>query len=255
VKRASLLFLVAASAFAEVRTPWVASRIHGTPEPPKPFVAEQIYPQIPLSNALDMVPVPGSAQWLIAENGGKIWSVPDDPTAAKADLVADLKTSRPALDHVYGIAFHPNFVANQQVFITYTVGNKLPDGTRLSRFKVIGQTPLQIDPESGKLAAFSEPSFLRLGRGSLVITSALEEKANFTERFRELTGDEGDVYPFALPSLSNEGAYVPRSALLGVRVFVSIEESATAGALEKLGVEGASVAYEVRAVPLRGEVL
>jgi putative heme-binding domain-containing protein len=151
VKRAGLLFLLAASAFAEVRTPWVASRIHGTPEPPKPFVAEQIYPQIPLSNALDMVPVPGSAQWLIAENGGKIWSVPDDPTAAKADLVADLKTSRPALDHVYGIAFHPNFVANQQVFITYTVGNKLPDGTRLSRFKVTGQTPLQIDPESEEI--------------------------------------------------------------------------------------------------------
>jgi hypothetical protein len=114
---------------------------------------------------------------------------------------------------------------------------------------------LQIDPESGKLAALSEPSILRLGRGSMAVTSALEEKASFTERFRELAGNEGDVYPFALPSLSKEGAFVSRSALLGVRVFVSIEESATAGVLQKLGVEGASVAYEVRAVPLRGEVL
>lgn len=145
------LLVSGTGAFAAVQVPWKTSRIQGTPEPAKPWVAEQIYTQIPFANALDMVPVPGGDQWLIAENGGKIWSVPTDIRAAKAELVVDLKKDRPALDHVYGMAFHPDYAKNGQIFITYTVGNNLPDGSRLSRFKVTQQKPLQIDTQSEEI--------------------------------------------------------------------------------------------------------
>ena len=129
-------------------TRWTTSRIHGSPLPPKPFVTEQVWTKVPLNNALDLVPVPGLAQWLIVENGGKIWALPQDLQAEKADLALDLKALHPKVDHGYGVAFHPKFKDNKQVFITYTNGDKLDDGSRLSRFKVKQATPLVIDPAS-----------------------------------------------------------------------------------------------------------
>lgn len=58
--------------------PWTSSRELGSPQPPPAFVSEQVFASIALSNVTDMVPVPGSGQWLIAENKGKIWCVPND---------------------------------------------------------------------------------------------------------------------------------------------------------------------------------
>jgi putative heme-binding domain-containing protein len=127
---------------------WTSSRIHGSPLPPKAYVAEQVFTKVPLNNALDMVPVPGLAQWLFVENGGKIWVTPNDLNTSQADVAIDLKTLHPALDHAYGVAFHPKFKENKEVFITYTNGDKLDDGSRLSRFKVKQDTPLVIDPAS-----------------------------------------------------------------------------------------------------------
>jgi hypothetical protein len=144
----TLLLASAAGSRAEVREPWTASRVQGSPEPPKPFVAEQVFTKLTLANALDLVAAPGLAQWLIVENGGKIWAVPDDPATAQADLALDLKALHPACDHAYGVAFHPQFRENRQIFITYTNGDKLDDGSRLSRFKVAEERPLRIDPAS-----------------------------------------------------------------------------------------------------------
>ena len=130
---------------------WTTSRVHGSPEPPHAFVSEQVFTDIALSNVTDMVPVPGSGQWLIAENGGKVWCVPHDVGANKAELAIDMKALHPACDHVYGMAFHPAFASNKQIFITYTNGDKLEDGSRLSRFKVIQEKPLMIDPKSEEI--------------------------------------------------------------------------------------------------------
>ncbi len=130
---------------------WTTSRLHGSPLPPKPFVTEQVWTKVPLNNALDLVPVPGLAQWLIVENGGKIWSLPQDLMSEKADIALDLKALHPKVDHGYGVAFHPKFKDNKQVFITYTNGDKLDDGSRLSRFIVKQETPLVIEPTSEEI--------------------------------------------------------------------------------------------------------
>ena len=127
---------------------WTTSQVQGSPEPPHAFVAEQVFASIPLNNVIDMVPVPGLGQWLIAENGGKIWCVANE---ANADIAIDMKALHPDCDHVYGLAFHPQFSANKQVFITYTHGDKKADGSRLSRFKVVQEKPLIIDPGSEEI--------------------------------------------------------------------------------------------------------
>lgn len=144
----TLISLLPALASAEL---WTTSRIQGSPEPPHAFVSERVFADIALSNVTDMVPAPGLSQWLIAENGGKVWCVPNDLKAAKADVVIDMKALHPGCDHVYGLAFHPQFGANKQIFITYTNGDKKDDGSRLSRFKVVQEKPLMIDPKSEEI--------------------------------------------------------------------------------------------------------
>lgn len=130
---------------------WTTSRIQGRPEPPHLFISEPVLPGLALNNVIDLVPVPGSAQWLIAENGGKIWAAANDTTAPQPALALDMKALHPACDHVYGLAFHPQFARNRQVFITYTVGAKIEDGSRLSRFTVSQESPLVIDPTSEQI--------------------------------------------------------------------------------------------------------
>jgi len=137
-------------------TTWTASHFRGRPEPAHRFISEPIFTHLTLKNVTDLVFVPGHNQWLIAENTGKIWSAPADPPPhanppSAATLALDLKALHPACDHVYGIAFHPKFAENRQVFITYTVGNKLPAGSRLSRFMVAQEDPLIISPHSEQI--------------------------------------------------------------------------------------------------------
>ena len=127
---------------------WKTSRIHGSPEPPKPFVAEQVYEKLPLSEALDMVPVPGLAQWVFVQNGGTLVTSSTNLDATAVNVALDLKALHPALDHAYGIAFHPKFTTNKEVFVTYTNGDKRDDGSRLSRFKAKQDRPLVLDPTS-----------------------------------------------------------------------------------------------------------
>lgn len=146
---AAFALLCTLAAAEEAR--WTTSRLHGSPLPPKPFITEQVWSKVPLKNALDLVPVPGLAQWLVVENGGKIWALPQDLMSEKADLALDLKALHPQVDHGYGVAFHPKFKDNKQVFITYTNGDKLDDGSRLSRFIVKQETPLVIDPASEEI--------------------------------------------------------------------------------------------------------
>ena len=144
ISRFLLLLLMTATAHA--RSPWTTSRIQGSPELAKPFIADEILTQQDVADVLEIVSLPGKI--IVAENGGKIWSLPRDLSASTKDLMIDLKAKYPALDHTYGMAFHPKWRENKEVFITYTLGAGVEDGTKLSRFKLSSIEPMIIDPES-----------------------------------------------------------------------------------------------------------
>jgi putative heme-binding domain-containing protein len=133
---------------ATTHAQWTTSRIHGSPEPPKPFVPEQVFTQIALNDALEMIAMPGAGRFAAVEKNGKIWTFKDSPDAASKDLLIDLKPDHPALNYAYGIAFHPKWRENGLVFITYVYGDKVPDGSKLSRFKLTQQEPPLLDPKS-----------------------------------------------------------------------------------------------------------
>jgi len=95
-----------------------------------------------------MIAVPGAQRFVAVEKGGKIWSFADSPDTRAKDLLIDLKPEHPQLQYAYGIAFHPKWKENGHVFLCYAYGDKVPDGTKLSRFKLTQQEPPLLDPKS-----------------------------------------------------------------------------------------------------------
>ncbi len=90
-------------------------------------------------------------RFFIVERGGKIWSFPESGDGSGADLFADLKTGREGFTNAYGLAFHPRASENRTVFLTYTIGNDLDDGTKLSRFRISETDPPKLLPETEEI--------------------------------------------------------------------------------------------------------
>ena len=83
----TIAFLFAA---ASLHAQWTTSRIHGSPEVPKPYIAEPAFMGITLSNGLEMIAMPGAGRFAAVENGGKIFTFSDKPDAKEQHLLFDL---------------------------------------------------------------------------------------------------------------------------------------------------------------------
>lgn len=152
--RTFLAVLSIALGFAAERQPWTTSRIHGSPEPPKPFRVERIYTNITFINPLDAGTIPGTHRLVVVEQRGKIWSV-EDENAKEADLFADLKDFDKEVVESYGVTFHPKFLENREVFVWINVDSRgkpnRDDGTRIVRFKMAEANPPRLDTKSGQV--------------------------------------------------------------------------------------------------------
>src|SRR6266481_1229729 len=151
------LFIAASSGFlhgaAESRSslpgrriPWTTSRVIGSPEPPAPYRVEPVFPKLKkFVEPLEFAAMPGSDRVLVVEHESKIFSFPNDPNCAQADLFADMKQLNPEVKEVYSVAFHPQFTNNHFVYIWYILKPELADGTRISRFRVLETNPPRAD--------------------------------------------------------------------------------------------------------------
>ena len=149
------------------RVPWTTSRFRGTPEPPLPYRAERVFRKLSFKSPTVLTNAPATDRLFVAEQHGKIFSIPNDPNAAAADLFLDASALVPrlsderkedlAFEAVYGVAFHPKFAENRYCYVCYVVryrDGKLgqhPAGTRVSRFTVSRGEPPRCDPSSEKL--------------------------------------------------------------------------------------------------------
>jgi putative heme-binding domain-containing protein len=146
----------------EKRVAWTTSRITGSPEPPHPYRVERVFPKLAFKNPLLLTNAPGTERLFVGEQAGKLYSFPKDPARDKADLFLDLTTEIHSWDKagkvkgveaVYGLAFHPRFRENPYCYVCYvleskTPGEQLPDGSRVSRFRVTDTEPPRCDPKS-----------------------------------------------------------------------------------------------------------
>ncbi len=134
----------------EKRVPWTTSRITGTPEPPLPYVTEQIFPALKFKECVDITSAPGSDRLFVVEQSGKIFSFPNKPEVATTDLVVDLAKAIPGVQQTYAIAFHPDFEKNRFCYVCYIKANELPDGSHIARFRLSDTNPPTIDVTSEK---------------------------------------------------------------------------------------------------------
>jgi putative heme-binding domain-containing protein len=149
------------------RVPWTTSRFRGSPDPPPPYRAERVFPKLHFKNPTVLTNAPGTDWLFVAEQYGKIFSIPNDPDAAAADLFLDCSELVPrlskernedqAFEAVYGLTFHPRFAENRYCYVCYVVRyrdggrGQHPEGTRVSRFTVSRADPPVCDPTSEKL--------------------------------------------------------------------------------------------------------
>src|SRR5579871_5817615 len=139
---------VKASVGMERRVPWTTSHISGSPEPPLPYVTERAFPNLTFSRCLDLTAAPGSDRLFLVEQGGKIFSFPNQADVKSADLVIDFAKAIPGVEQVYALAFHPDFVRNQYCYVCYIKASNLPDGTHVARFRMRDSDPPTIDAKS-----------------------------------------------------------------------------------------------------------
>lgn len=132
-----------------VRVPWTTSKIQGSPEPARPYTAEAAYPGLVTDQGLELVSFGG--RFYLVERGGKIRSFAESGDGSDADLFGDLKAGREGFTNAYGLAFHPDAARNRTVFLTYTIGNDLDDGTKLSRFRFSESDPPRLLPETEEI--------------------------------------------------------------------------------------------------------
>lgn len=126
---------------------WTTSRIKGTPDPPLPFTIERVFDDVELTHPTEMIRVPGTDRWVVAETHARIrsFSAGDDRDPRIAINMKDVEAKA---GNVYGITFHPDYPRQPWCYIAYTAVPKSMTGTRLSRFRVSDTRHAIIDPES-----------------------------------------------------------------------------------------------------------
>lgn len=116
----------------EKRELWTTNNIQGSPEPPDRFTTQDAFPMLKFFEPLSVGTIPGSNRFGVATRPGKIFTFENRPDVSRSELILDLNRT------VYGLAFHPKFATNRQLFVTsiQAPGTTEANGSRLSRFEV-----------------------------------------------------------------------------------------------------------------------
>lgn len=189
------------------RTPWTTSRLIGSPDPPAPYRLQRAFPALQFTNPVVLTSAPGEERLFLVEVKGRVLSFPGKGNPQQADLAIDLSKTIADFNQVYGLTFHPQFAENRYCYICYVLSANLPQGTRVSRFRVLPTNPPRIDPASEQvlitwLSGGHNGGCLKFGPdGMLYIT----------------TGDGGPAFP-PDPRKSGQDVTNLRSAVLRIDV-------------------------------------
>ena len=100
----------------------------GEPPPaaPPPIGVQPVFTQLAFEQPLAMMQAPSdSTRWFVVEKAGIVWEFPNDADVAldDASVFADISASvdsSPTEAGLLGMAFHPDFETNGEVFLSYT---------------------------------------------------------------------------------------------------------------------------------------
>jgi uncharacterized repeat protein (TIGR03806 family) len=128
----------------EERELWTTSRIHGTPEPPDPYVTDVAFPKLSFHEPLALCVVPGTERLAVAERQGKVLTFENGRAVDSAAPLVD------AGRNVMGMAFHPQYAENGYFYLTeVTPGEGEENDTiEVVRYRTDRANPPQADPDT-----------------------------------------------------------------------------------------------------------
>lgn len=131
------------------REPWTTSKVIGTPEPPPPYVAERIYPEIQFKNPVFIAHEPGTERIVVAELNGMIYAFSkSNPTPESKQAFLETK------QQLASFSFHPKYADNGQIFVFSEDApqDKSKDKRmRVSRFRTNLEYPRKVLPDSEEI--------------------------------------------------------------------------------------------------------
>ena len=68
-----------------------------------------MYPKVTFDKPVEVAHLPGTDRLVVIEEHGKMWSIPHDANAEKAEPFADFTQFDPEVNRSYAITFHPKF--------------------------------------------------------------------------------------------------------------------------------------------------
>jgi glucose/arabinose dehydrogenase len=88
-----------------------------------PIALERVFPALSFASPVAMLQAPGnSTRWYVVERGGRVAVFPNDATATPAQVATFIRIGVDSAGEggLLGMAFHPNYPATPQVFLSYT---------------------------------------------------------------------------------------------------------------------------------------
>jgi uncharacterized repeat protein (TIGR03806 family) len=151
------LHLNADSPAAPKRPPLTTSTVVGSPEPPTPYRAQRLYPNLSPSFPVAVNAIPGTNQLLYITQSKpymptQLWRVEDAPNVKTAEAVKLMDSPPGAL--VYDFCFHPNFATNGYVYLGWNgdgKGKRKNKFSRVTRYHLTPKPPHTLDVASAKL--------------------------------------------------------------------------------------------------------
>jgi len=143
---------------------------------------DRVFSAIPFDEPLAMLQAPGDAgRWYVVEKAGRVQVLDNRPDAARSEVFADIRArvqARHSESGLLGMAFHPDFARNGQVFLSYTT-HGAPLVSRVSRFlsrdggrtldpgteTVLLELPQPYANHNGGQIGFGPDGFLYIGLG------------------------------------------------------------------------------------------
>ncbi len=114
---------------------------------------EPAFTNLSFSRPVALLQAPGdSSRWYVLEQGGRVLVFDDDPAVRDAAVFADIRERVNAGGNevgLLGMAFHPDYQANGQVFLSYTRGRR-PLQSVVSRFSA-DAARTRLDPGSERV--------------------------------------------------------------------------------------------------------
>jgi glucose/arabinose dehydrogenase len=136
----------------ERRLPLTTCTVIGSPDPPPPYRAVRVYPDLRVNFPVAVAHQPGSDRLLVIHQPWpygptQIGRMKDDPAARELETLLSQDGT------AYDIAFHPNFKENGYLYIGWNgpdSGRSADKKTRVTRYTMERTAPYRLDPKSAK---------------------------------------------------------------------------------------------------------